>query len=286
MTKIISKFEQHREDFEFCAAITKRSSTTFYVAFSKLPLERAWSIYAVYAFCRTADDLVDVHHDSVGLLSLRHDLSDFASGHIPDKPIWRALSVVFDTYDMNLDAFFDMIRGQEQDINFKQPENQKDLEKYCYYVAGSVGLMILPMLSQNHHKIITPAIDLGIAMQLTNILRDVGEDYQQGRVYLPRKLLLRDQINLNDLNSTVPSKKLIKLWNEEAEIAISKYKSGLSMMPQIDLLARPSLLAATFLYRELLTVAREQNYPILKKRVFLTPQRRKTVLKEISKYSF
>nr|WP_263640486.1 squalene/phytoene synthase family protein [Lactiplantibacillus paraplantarum] len=99
MTQTNLKFEQHRADFDYCQSITKQSSNAFYTAFSKLPQTRAWSIYAVYAFCRTADDLVDVHHDIAGLVALRRSLTDFAAGRIPNHPMWRALAVVFETYD-------------------------------------------------------------------------------------------------------------------------------------------------------------------------------------------
>ena len=83
MTKLMPKFEQHRTDFAYCQTITKRSSSAFYTAFSQLPLERAWSIYAVYAFCRTADDLVDIDHDIDGLMALRQSLTTFANGPRP-----------------------------------------------------------------------------------------------------------------------------------------------------------------------------------------------------------
>ncbi|TJY19349.1 phytoene/squalene synthase family protein [Lacticaseibacillus paracasei] len=283
MTKTISSFEYNRAAFDYCRAITKRSSKTFFTAFSNLPPERANSIYAVYAFCRTADDLVDIDHDSAGLQELHRDLSEFASGQVPDQPLWRALAVVFDVYDMNLSAFFEMIDGQERDVNFKQPETQQDLEDYCYYVAGTVGLMVLPILSVKHKRINTQAINLGIAMQLTNILRDVGEDYQQGRIYFPRELMSRYHLNAAGLNTRTPSSNFIKLWEYEAHLAMSKYDFALSMLPEIDTVAQPSLLAATYLYRELLTVAREQNYPILNKPVSLSTKRKKKVLKESMK---
>lgn len=282
MTQTNLKFEQHRADFDYCQSITKQSSNAFYTAFSKLPQTRAWSIYAVYAFCRTADDLVDVHHDIAGLVALRRSLTDFAAGHIPNHPMWRALAVVFETYDMNIDAFFDMLSGQEQDANFTQPTTQRELERYCYYVAGSVGLMILPMLATNHQTITQPAIQLGIAMQLTNILRDIGEDYQHGRIYLPTECLHHYQLQSTALGAHTPSTHFIELWEHEAQIAMTNYESALTMLPTIDPVARPSLLAATALYRELLIVAREQQYPVLTQRVFLTTNRKTQVLQQVA----
>ena len=282
MTQTNLKFEQHRADFDYCQTITKQSSNAFYTAFSKLPQTRAWSIYAVYAFCRTADDLVDVHHDIAGLAALRQSLTDFAAGRVPDHPMWRALAIVFETYDMNIDAFFDMLSGQEQDATFTQPTTQRELERYCYYVAGSVGLMILPMLATDHQTITQPAIQLGIAMQLTNILRDVGEDYQHGRIYLPTECLHHYQLQPADLAARTPSAHFIALWEHEAQIAMSNYEAALTMLPTIDTVAQPSLLAATALYRELLVVAREQQYPVLTQRVFLTAGRKTQVLHQVA----
>ncbi|WP_048000678.1 phytoene/squalene synthase family protein [Lactiplantibacillus herbarum] len=278
---INNRFETNREAFEHCELITKNASHAFHTAFSHLPRYRAWSIYAVYAFCRTADDLVDEHDDLAGLDQLQRELTAFINGAPPTTLMWQALTVVFETYDMDSQPFFDMLHGQRQDAIFTQPQTQADLEDYCYYVAGSVGLMILPILSTKHQQLREFAIHLGVAMQLTNILRDVGEDYQNRRLYLPADVMREYQLQRTDLQATQPSNDFINLWEHEAQIADHQYKLGLQMMPDIDAVAQPALLAATYLYRELLTVAREQHYPVLQERTYLSDARKAQVLQQV-----
>jgi len=281
MINLNNRFEANRAAFDHCETITKNASHAFHTAFSHLPRYRAWSIYAVYAFCRTADDLVDEHNDLAGLDQLQRELTAFIKGTPPTTPMWQALAVVFDTYDMDSQSFFDMLHGQRQDATFKQPQTQADLEAYCYYVAGSVGLMILPILSTKHQQLREPAIHLGVAMQLTNILRDVGEDYQNQRLYLPSDVMHQYELQPSDLQHSVPSDNFISLWEHEAQIASRKYAHGLQMMPDIDAVAQPALLAATYLYRELLAVAREQHYPVLQERAYLSDARKVQVLQRV-----
>ncbi|VDG30864.1 phytoene synthase [Lactobacillus plantarum JDM1] [Lactiplantibacillus mudanjiangensis] len=276
-------FETNRAAFEICAAITKRASQSFYTAFSHLPRHRAWSIYAVYAFCRTADDLIDVHHDLAGLEQLQQELVAFTTGEVPAKPMWEALAVVFATYDMDHTAFFDMLQGQRQDATFTQPTTSAALTDYRYYVAGSVGLMILPILSSQHRQIRQSAIALGSAMQLTNILRDVGEDYQQGRIYLPKSQLIAHGVTNADFETVTPSDHFIALWEATAKVAEQDYQQGLTMLPLIDDAARPALMAATYLYREILTVAREQGYAVLTQRTVVPKLRQAQVLRQVQR---
>ena len=184
-------FQEYQKDFAYCESIIKKNSKSFYLAFSQLPKRKAQSVYAVYAFCRRADDLIDRDNNQAGLRQLERQLLDFNEGKVPNDPVWRALSVVFDNFPMVTAPFFDMLTGQRKDADFKQPETRKDLEEYCYYVAGSVGLMLLPLLTERPADIVVPAKKLGEAMQLTNILRDVGEDYQMGRIYLTKEDMTR-----------------------------------------------------------------------------------------------
>ena len=123
--------------------------------------EKARSVFAVYAFCRQADDAIDRYQDIVKLNELEHGLRQMACGKVLDTPLWRALSVVFAKYDLQFQPFYDMLAGQRMDLNFQPPETEADLSSYSYFVAGSVGLMLLPILSSQAGKIQEPAKKLG-----------------------------------------------------------------------------------------------------------------------------
>ena len=186
-------------DYAYCEKIIKRHSKSFYYAFSSLPKEKAHAVYAIYAFCRIADDSVDENKTSGSQLAaldrLTSELNHFAKGEDIDHPLWRALRDVFNRFDMDVQPFYDQLTGQRMDIHFMSPANLGSLETYSKYVAGSVGKMLLPIIAGNTQKNLSVvAEDLGIAMQLTNILRDVGEDYREkGRIYLPIEEMERYQ---------------------------------------------------------------------------------------------
>ncbi len=185
-------FEEHADDFAWCEDVIRRNSHSFYRAFSLLPPRKRNGVFAVYAFCRAADDCVDVEASRERLDGLQRDLERFDAGGMPRGPLWRALGVVFGAFDEDTAPFFDMLEGQRRDLAFRQPADLGELEDYGYYVAGSVGLMLLPLLRAGRpvdDALRADAVALGVAMQLTNILRDVGEDWNAGRVYLPAAVM-------------------------------------------------------------------------------------------------
>ncbi|GCF94211.1 dehydrosqualene synthase [Enterococcus florum] len=285
--KYMTDFQQHQADFDYCEQIIIQHSKSFYAAFSRLPKEKAMSVYAIYAFCRQADDIIDVEKDPVKLARLKQRLLDFQQGTYPDEPMWRALMVVFKHYPMAIEAFFDMLEGQARDADFHQPETQAELEEYSYYVAGSVGLMLLPILSANWQKIREEAKLLGEAMQLTNILRDVGEDEAAGRIYLPKEQMNRWHVTAEDLKQQRITSRFIELWEYEAERAEKSYQKSLTMMPLIDEDCRAPLLAAAYFYREILQVIRENGYQVFTKRQAVSKARKirlfHTVQKELKR---
>ena len=180
-----SLLDERADDFAWCEDVIRRNSHSFYRAFSLLPACKRQSVYALYAFCRLADDCVDRDASAAKLEQVQDDLARFFAGTVVDAPLWRALDAVCSSFDLDAQPFFDMLEGQRRDLSFRQPETMGDLEEYGYYVAGSVGLMLLPILhaaSPVDDGLRDSAVALGVAMQLTNILRDVGED-TPGTVY-------------------------------------------------------------------------------------------------------
>lgn len=216
-------------DYKYCEQIIKRHSRSFYYAFSKLPAEKAKAVYAIYAFCRTADDSVDENGTREAQLDalrkLEEDLILFEVRKERDEPMWRALRDVFNRFDMDIKPFYDQIKGQYMDIDFSMPETIEDIERYSYYVAGTVGLMLLPIIaSKNCSALQKDAVYLGIAMQLTNILRDIGEDLTfKNRVYIPREIMVQEKYSVTELKQSVINEAFMSVWERMARHAEKLY---------------------------------------------------------------
>ncbi|MCF6515010.1 squalene/phytoene synthase family protein [Lactobacillus sp. S2-2] len=259
-------FNVYKDDFEFCKEIIKNNSTSFYIAFSKLPKYEAMSVFAIYAFCRQADDITDKHDNIEELNKLEEKLIDLENGIIVNDPVFKALDVVFKNFSMSFKPFFEMIKGQRQDFNFMQPNSQKQLEDYCYYVAGTVGLMLLPIISKDSNQSKELAKKIGIAMQITNILRDIGEDLSNDRVYIPSDLIKQFNVSLD--NREV-NKNFISLWEYEAKIAEDNYNEGIKLIDYLIKEAKEPLMIAINLYHEILNVVRKNNYQVFDNRNYV-----------------
>lgn len=266
----LTQTDKYKDDFDFCEKIIKKSSKSFYTAFSALPSEKARSIFAIYAFCREADDSIDEHNDIEELLTLEQNLTFFLKGKTPNAPIWRALEAVFFIFPMKEKAFCDMITGQKMDYSFTQPQSYEDLKSYCYYVAGTVGLMLMPILSENpKNQWEEQAIDLGIAMQITNILRDVGEDFQKDRIYLPVDLMQIHCYSKEDLSASIISENFIELWEDLAKRAEHLYDSFDTSLSYLSKDAKMPVLFASRLYKGILNSVRQNHYDCFTKRNYV-----------------
>ncbi|WP_432353266.1 phytoene/squalene synthase family protein [Sporosarcina sp. A2] len=265
-----------RDDFAYCEQIIKRHSKSFYYAFSRLPEEKAQAVYAIYAFCRTADDSVDENQESETQLSaldkLTSELNHFANRQEIDHPLWRALRTVFDSYDMDLEPFYDQLKGQRMDISFSTPRTLEDVETYSYYVAGSVGRMLLPIIASTSTRDCTDAaISLGVAMQLTNILRDVGEDYRdKGRIYLPSQELQKAGYRVEQLASAQITVSFIEIWEILAQRAEVLYDEFLEFIGDFDKDSQFAVLASAQVYRGILTSVRQNDYDCFARKNFVT----------------
>ena len=258
-------------DVAWCEAVIRRHSGSFYRSFKRLPPGRAAAGFAVYAFCRLADDSIDVDHDPDQLDQLASRLQEFAAGRTPDEPLWRLLRWAFTTYDLEIAPFFEMIEGQRRDITFVQPETNQDLWDYCYLVAGTVGLMILPLLASPvtavHRRL---AIDLGQAMQMSNILRDLAADYRLGRIYLPAHELAARGIQSEDLGRATPTPALKSYWLELAQGALQRYEGVKRNLVSFDTKARLPVLLA-LLYYSHITLLGIKNPDIVLERRLVVP---------------
>lgn len=273
-----------KNSYEYCEDIIKEHSKSFYKAFSLLPEEKANAIYAVYGFCRLCDDSIDEYNDLNMLLNLESELELFFSGITPDKPIWIALNDVTKKYKIKKEPFFDLIKGQKMDYNFKHFLTQEDLMEYCYYVAGTVGLMILPILATKNHSFLREtAINLGKAMQLTNILRDIGQDYDNGRVYLPTELMDKYNYSYDDLSKKIINENFVNLWEYEAKLAEKLYNDSLDLISEFDDDSKYPVLTAAYIYKEILNEVRKNSYDCLNKRNVVSSLRKTQIALEVKK---
>ena len=264
--------DQAIHDFAWCEAMIQHHSSSFYRAFKHLADDKAKAVFAIYAFCRTADDLVDEEQDAAGLADLRARLAAFAAGDNFAEPMWRALRLTFDRFLLDASPYFELLDGMAMDLNPTVPENMAGLERYCYLAAGTVGLMLCPLLARDpkDDHVQAVSIKLGIAMQLTNILRDVGTDRRIGRVYLPQDMMQAYGVELADLDEPIMSAALIRLWENLATRAENYYSDVEQDLSHFEPAARLSLLLSLNYYRAILRVCRRSGYALLRQRIYVS----------------
>lgn len=275
--------KQKKSDILACEDIIKKNSLTFYKAFSKIPHKRKReAVYAVYAFCRYADDLIDEDHDREGLDKLKEELDLYRQGHTPHHFRWRALRDTtrsFYAKDYDYKPFYEMIEGQKMDVDFKGYETEEDLLTYCYHVAGTVGLMLIPILAHRHqHELNEFAINLGYGMQITNILRDVGEDFKNQRIYLPKELMRQANYSHDDLAHGKINIEFINLFEGLAKKAERYFDEALQQLDLFDDDVKLPLGLSIVLYREIINACREQHYDVFTKKNFVSDQRKDALI--------
>lgn len=274
--------------YQFCEGMIQSHSSSFYHAFSQLPERERNAVFAVYGFCRSIDDFVD--DDSVPLEQRFAQFASF-SAHLERamrgewsqrEPMWVALADVFRRYQMDFSAFLDMMEGQWFDLHFQPFESYQELERYCYLVAGSVGVMLLPILSPtSDHYMRQEAARLGIGMQLSNILRDVREDFERDRIYIPNQLFhqfpgAKDAIVQNRVNDD---------WRLLAAYLVFKarqaYEMGTKSYHRYPLRSQLPLLASSTIYQAILDEIEARDYDVFTSRIFVTDQRKAQLLCEL-----
>lgn len=274
-------------DDEKCRQVIEQYSKTFYKAFSKVKNKhKRKAIYAVYAFCRRADDVVDIDKDKIKLEKLTRELDMFVTKGKTPNFMWRSLKRHTKTYYQGFDykPFYDMIKGQEMDLDFKVYETLEDLLDYCYHVAGTVGLMLTPILSfEEKDNLIDFSINLGYAMQITNILRDIGEDYRNGRVYLPQSMMAQANYKHEDLSSGKINDRFIGLFEKLAKVAEDHFDQSLKDINLFKEDAKLPLALSIILYRAILDQVRENGYDVFKKRAVVSDEKKKAIIENYLK---
>jgi phytoene synthase len=230
-------------------------SKTFFLATSLLPTAERRAIRALYAFCRTTDDLVDRHNASQEDVR-RWQLAVDRPANRQTNPILVAWAHVRESYGVDRRYQTELIEGVRQDIVNQRYGGWEDLRRYCYLVASTVGLMAMPILGLargvTFEQAAPYAVKLGIALQLTNILRDVGEDACRGRVYLPLADLRQFGLTPDDILAGVHDERFESLMLFEIARAQALYDEALPGIALLSPIARPAVGAAALLYRAIL----------------------------------
>jgi phytoene synthase len=257
------------------------SGSSFYYAFLFLPPPRRAAITAFYAFCREVDDVVDdIHEPSVAAAKLawwRSEVADAFAGR-PSHPTTKALMPHVHDYGILPDHLQAVIDGCQMDLEQTRYLDFAGLARYCYLVAGVVGEVASSVFGRTQQATVQYAHRLGLAMQLTNIIRDVGEDARRGRIYLPVSELQQFNVKANELlNRDAPwgySDRYSALMRFQAERAHRSYDEAMALLPEADRSAqRPGLMMAN-IYRTLLREIEASDFQVLHQRIALTPLRK------------
>jgi phytoene synthase len=258
-----------------------KSGSSFYYAFLFLPPQRRAAITAFYAFCREVDDVVDETLDpglaATKLAWWRKEAATAFAGS-PQHPVMRALLPHTATFDIRLEHLNAVIDGCQMDLDQTRYLDYPALQRYCHLVAGVVGEVASSIFGRSQPQTIAYAHKLGLAMQLTNIIRDVGDDARRGRIYLPISELQQFEVKAHELLQRQSpwgySERFDALMQFQAQRAHQLYDEALALLPDADRKGqKPGLMMAN-IYRALLREIEAEKFQVLQQRISLTPVRK------------
>lgn len=262
---------------EYCQAKAAKSGSSFYYAFLHLPPDRRRAITALYAFCREVDDVVDECSDvSVARIKLAwwRTQIDRMYGGVAEHPVTRALEPHLQACGIERERLLAVIDGMEMDLDQTRYLDWPGLRKYCWHVAGVVGQMSASVFGYTDPATLVYAEKLGLAFQMTNIIRDVGDDARRGRIYLPVSELQQFGVKAADILNGTYSEQFSALMAFQAERARGLYREAMTALPEADRRAqRPGLVMAA-IYHALLGEIEREHWQVLHQRISLTPVRK------------
>lgn len=262
---------------EYCQQKAAQSGSSFYYSFLFLPPERRRAITALYAFCREVDDTVDECTDTSiarnKLVWWRKEISAMLAGN-PTHPVTKALQPHLVPYSLEGRHLLAIVDGMEMDLDQTRYLDYPGLQKYCWHVAGVVGILSASIFGFTRPQTLQYAEKLGLAFQLTNIIRDVGEDARKGRIYLPVNELQQFNVTAADLLNAKHSENFEKLMQFQIRRAQAVYVEAFALLPKEDRRAqRPGLIMAA-IYHALLEEIEHDGFHVLNQRISLTPIRK------------
>lgn len=271
-----------RELYHQAAAATAAGSKSFYFATRFFPPELARAAHSVYWFCRYTDDLVDecttVEQGRRDLAAWREELQQASSGGGVHHPVLRLFLRTTAEYQIPIDYAFELIEGMRMDLNGTRYQNFEELRIFCYHVASVVGLMMCCVIGFDNEadrsRALPRAIDLGIAMQLTNILRDIGEDLERGRVYLPIDEMAQFGYCEDELNAGIRNGAFRRLMHYQVHRARQYYARGNAGIGMLNRKGRFAVKVASDVYREILTQVEKSDFNVFERRAVVPPARK------------
>jgi phytoene synthase len=262
---------------QYCQEKAAQSGSSFYYSFLFLPPPRRRAITALYAFCREVDDVVDECSDfTVARAKLgwwREEIRRVYAGQ-PEHPVGQALAGVLREFSLPESQLQEIIDGMEMDLSHNRYQSFDDLALYCHRVAGVVGLLSARIFGYGDARTEEYAHELGLAFQLTNIIRDVGEDARRNRIYLPLDELARFGVSEDDILHGRESGAFRDLMDFQGERAEEFYRRAFGALPQADRRTQRTGLVMAAIYRTLLDEIRRDGYHVLNQRFSLTPLRK------------
>ncbi len=262
------------ESYDWCQSLTKRTAGNFYFSFLTLPAEKLRDMCVLYAFMRVSDDIGDEPGHTTAkrrivLEEWRKGLAATLVGDLYDHPVFPGLKVLVEKYDIPHEHLFAVLDGIAMDLEPIRFQTFDQLQHYCYHVAGVVGLCCLHVWGFSDPKALELGIDCGLAFQLTNILRDVGEDAQWNRLYLPEGDLQQFDYNWTDLQNGVYDDRFIALMEFEAARAEEYYERAKLLLQYVDQSGKAILAAMVKIYGGLLQQIKRRKFDVLHSRVEL-----------------
>jgi len=262
---------------QYCQEKAAASGSSFYYSFLFLPAERRRAITALYAFCREVDDVVDECTDpqlaAATLAWWRLEVANLYAGK-PSHPVTRALASAIEPFGIAEEQLGEIVTGMEMDLTHARYPDFASLERYCYHVAGAVGLLSAGIFGYSDARTLEFARNLGTAFQLTNIIRDVGEDARKNRIYLPMEDLRTYGVSADDILNARYSESFVELMRFEAARAKEFYASAFAALPETDRRSQRTALIMAEIYRTMLAEIERDGFRVLDRRTSLTPLRK------------
>jgi len=261
------------DSYRYCMDVSRKQAKNFYYSFIFLPARKKQSMCAVYAFMRSSDDIVDsassLEEKIARLKDWKRLIADFLDGKALAHPVFPALQDTVRQFNIPKKYFIELVEGMEMDLTPQKFETFDDLYPYCYKVASVVGLVCLHIFEFEDTAALKHAEACGIAFQLTNILRDINEDMQMDRIYLPRQDMKRFSYSENDLKSLKINGSFRELVKFETSRAEAYYEEAKSLINLIHLDSRQALKVMIAIYRAILEKIKKKNYDTLSERIRL-----------------
>jgi phytoene synthase len=274
------------ESHAWCRAYTKERASNFYYAFSVLPDTKRNAIYAAYSFSGYVDDIVDElqdHDEQVRLLTEARARMHACAGGEREGPLFTALGEAFDDFAIPAEFFDRLVNGVEMDFTINRYQTWEELYEYCYHVASMVGLICTSIFGARGGEAATrAAIDLGIGLQVINIMRDVREDGLRDRVYFPQDELDRFGLTSGDILNGVYDERFVALMKLQSRRARAYYQKGRKLLPLLDLRSRMCVNVLQGMYFEILKRIEKRNFDVMSERVSLSTPAKLAVVARLS----